>query len=277
MPLTFTAQSESRLPVDVRQLTPDMLVGRSVEEIHELPIGLGNVSTPVSSCFEVSGEVSGHLVFKGKLSNVHHVGHAMRSGFVEVHGDAGSHIGDSMCGGELVVHGSVSDFAGFEMRGGTLVVHGDAGDHVGGCYPGAKHGMNRGTILIDGNAGEGVGYRMRRGTIVVVGDSGAHLGWQMRAGTIAIIGLAKQPIGVDMKRGTIVVNRFADGKDFESGSSFGRGMTGRMPVISMMMKRVRSLLSNYRISASIEEPGEVSSWHGDQLSGCRGEVFRILN
>ena len=51
----------------------------------------------------------------------------MRSGLIEVFGDAGPNTGVLMQGGRIVVRGSTGDFTGAEMRGGEILVEGDAG------------------------------------------------------------------------------------------------------------------------------------------------------
>jgi formylmethanofuran dehydrogenase subunit C len=54
----------------------------------------------------------------------------MRSGLIEVLGDAGSNTGVLMQGGRIVVRGRTGDFTGAEMRGGEIFVEGDAGSFI---------------------------------------------------------------------------------------------------------------------------------------------------
>ena len=51
----------------------------------------------------------------------------MRSGAVEVSGNAGANTGALLQGGRIVVHASTGDFSGVEMRGGDIIVKDDAG------------------------------------------------------------------------------------------------------------------------------------------------------
>ena len=64
--------------------------------------------------------------------------------------------------------------------------------------------MNRGLILVDGNAGNEVGSVMRRGLIVVGGDTGDFTGVFATAGSIIVFGRLGARSGAGMKHGTIV-------------------------------------------------------------------------
>jgi formylmethanofuran dehydrogenase subunit C len=46
--------------------------------------------------------------------------------------------------------------------------------------------MRRGTLLIEGNAGDYCGSRMVAGTIAVMGQTGRYLGYAMRRGTLLL-------------------------------------------------------------------------------------------
>ncbi len=54
----------------------------------------------------------------------------MRSGSLEIMGDAGRNAGVLMRGGRLVVLGRCDDFTAAEMRGGEIFVAGDAGGFI---------------------------------------------------------------------------------------------------------------------------------------------------
>jgi formylmethanofuran dehydrogenase subunit C len=64
--------------------------------------------------------------------------------------------------------------------------------------------MNRGLIIVDGNAGNEVGALMRRGLIVVKGDAGDFAGAFMIAGSIVVSGRLGIRAGAGLLRGTIV-------------------------------------------------------------------------
>ena len=51
----------------------------------------------------------------------------MRSGLIEISGDAGTNTGVLMRDGKIIVRGRTGDFTGVEMRGGEILVEGDAG------------------------------------------------------------------------------------------------------------------------------------------------------
>ena len=54
----------------------------------------------------------------------------MRSGSLDVRGNAGRNTGVLMMGGRLVVRGRCEDFTGTDMRGGEIFVQGDAGGYI---------------------------------------------------------------------------------------------------------------------------------------------------
>ena len=64
--------------------------------------------------------------------------------------------------------------------------------------------MNRGLIIVDGDAGNEVGAVMRRGLIVVMGSVGDFAGAFMIAGSIVIFGRPGIRAGAGMRRGTII-------------------------------------------------------------------------
>ena len=64
--------------------------------------------------------------------------------------------------------------------------------------------MNRGLIIVEGNAGNEAGAVMRRGLIVVTGSAGDFAGAFMIAGSIVIFGRPGIRAGAGMRRGTIV-------------------------------------------------------------------------
>jgi len=67
--------------------------------------------------------------------------------------------------------------------------------------------MNRGLIILEGNAGNEVGAAMRRGLIAVKGDAGDFAGAFMIAGTIVVFGKIGIRAGAGLLRGTIVTFR----------------------------------------------------------------------
>jgi formylmethanofuran dehydrogenase subunit C len=202
--LVLKYHSTTTIPVEAEAITPDHLAGKSPAAIAALPVQHGNAEAPLGEFFTVAGDAGdGHIVIEGDCSRVKWIGAGMRSGRVEVRGDAGMHLGAEMLGGELHVYGRAGDWVGAEMRGGLIHVHGDAGHLVGAGYRGSRHGMRGGTILVDGKAGNEIGSTMRRGLIAIGGDTGDFTGVSLIAGTVLVFGQPGVRVGANMKRGTI--------------------------------------------------------------------------
>lgn len=77
--------------------------------------------------------------------------------------------------------GCAADCIGYRLDRGNIVLHGDAGDYLG-------EEMSGGTITVLGNAGYYAGFCMSGGKITVDGDAGGHLGTYMSGGTIDVHG-----------------------------------------------------------------------------------------
>ena len=204
MSLTLRFHAKTSVPVEIEEVVPDRLQGKSLAEIERLAIGYGNRKLALAELFSVSGDPSdGHIDLEGELAGVHFIGYGMNSGQIHVHGSAGRHVGGAMNGGRITVDGDVGDFAGCEMHGGLIHVAGSAGDLIGAAYPGSKKGMTDGTILIGGDVGSEVGASMRRGTLAVGGSCGDAVGFNMIAGSILVFGSSGARPGAGMRRGTI--------------------------------------------------------------------------
>lgn len=105
------------------------------------------------------------------------------------------------------VHGACGrvKWLGHEMQRGRLVIHGDAGLHTGSA-------MGGGELIVHGAAGDWLGAEMRNGTIRVHGSAGNNVGAAyrggekgMRGGCILIDGDAGHEVGALMRRGLIAV------------------------------------------------------------------------
>ena len=192
--------------VDVSALTPDLLAGKSREDIRRIELPSGNRRLRVADLFDVSGEdAQSSLTIRAGTDKLACVGARMQSGSIAVEGDCGPYVGVGMRGGKILVHGAAGAFVGCGMRGGAIEVRGDAGDFVGGALPGDKQGMRGGSVVIGGSAGDRVGDRMRRGMILIAGDAGAYCGSRMLAGTIVVSGRVGQSPGFALKRGTLLL------------------------------------------------------------------------
>lgn len=100
---------------------------------------------------------------------------------------------------------------------GTLIVRGDAGAYLGA-------GMTGGSIEVTGNVGDWAGADMRGGLLTIRGDTGRYLGASfpggrlgMRDGVILVHGACGEQAGRRMRRGLIAVAGAV-------GACFGRGM-----------------------------------------------------
>ncbi len=200
----LTLKQRPHVPLEAEMLTPDVLAGKSHDEVRALPVVLGKRQCRVDDFFEVEGDGSEELEIRGDVGRVRWIGRCMTRGGIRIDGNAGMHLGAYMKGGTIEVTGNVSDWLGAEMKGGLIRVAGNAGGQVGAAYRGSLSGMREGTILIGGTAGLEVGMRMRRGIIAIKGRVKDFAGLQMKGGTIVLMGGAELRTGAWMVRGTIL-------------------------------------------------------------------------
>ena len=204
--LCLTLKQTPPQVVDASALTPDLLAGKSREEIRRIELPSGNRKLRVGDLFDVSGDgAHSSLTIRSSTDRLACIGARMQGGTVTIEGDCGPYVGLGMRSGKILVNGSAAAFVGCGMRGGSIEVRGDAGDFVGGALPGEKQGMRGGSIVIHGNAGHRAGDRMRRGMILIAGDAGAYCGSRMLAGTIVVSGCVGHSPGFGLKRGTLLL------------------------------------------------------------------------
>lgn len=201
---TLTLKEKLAYPLEAESITPDNFLYKPTAEIANLPAFYGNEAAHLGDFFTVTGNGVAETVVEGDLARVKHVGAGMTQGRITVHGDVGMHLGAGMRGGEIEVLGNAGDWAGAEMTGGKIHIKGNAGHGLGAAYRGSRRGMNRGLIIVDGNAGNEAGALMRRGLIAVLGDVGDFAGAFMIAGSVIAFGRLGERAGAGMKRGTIV-------------------------------------------------------------------------
>ncbi len=269
MTLVLTQQAETTIPIEVQGITPDRLLGNSLQQISRLPVWHGRRKLELGEVFQIDGSMddSMTIIWDGNLRPVHWIGAGMTGGKIQIQSDTGRHIGSQMSGGEIFVTGGVSDFLGVEMTGGQIRVAGNAGDWVGGNYPGTKIGMNRGSILVDGNVGKGAGQAMRRGTIAIGGNVEELVGWNMLAGTILVFGSCGAHPGAGMTRGTIVLG----GEENEPLlPTFRTGGSYTVPILRMLSRWLQQ--QDFHFDSTILE-SRFQQFDGDLLCGGRGEVF----
>jgi formylmethanofuran dehydrogenase subunit C len=201
---TLKLKMQPQAPLEAASVIPDNFLGKSEAEICKLPVIHGNEAAFLADFFEINGTGSADIVLKGDLSRIKSIGAGMTQGKITVNGAAGMHLGAGMRGGEIHAFGDVGDWPGAEMTGGILHIHGDAGHGLGGAYRGSRRGMNRGLIIVQGNAGNEVGATMRRGLIAVMGNTGDFTGAFMIAGSIIVLGKLGIRAGAGLLRGTII-------------------------------------------------------------------------
>jgi len=202
--VTLRLRAPTTIPIEADSICPDLFVSRTLAEIKALPAFYGRRKVTLGDLFEIEGDRSDRVVVEGDLRHVKKIGLRMSHGLVLVRGNAGLHLGAYMRGGEIVVEGNASDWAGAQIQGGFIRIKGNAGHRVGAAYPGEKRGANRGTIIVEGDAGREVGAKARRVLIVVQGNVGEFAGAYMVAGTIIVLGRLGKRAGAGNKRGTIL-------------------------------------------------------------------------
>jgi formylmethanofuran dehydrogenase subunit C len=261
----LTLKVQPAVPLEADTITPDNFLGKTTAEIEALPVYHGNEEARLGYFFAVSGEGTPNIVIEGDLSRVKLIGAGMTQGQITVHGDVGMHLGAGMRGGRILVHGSVGDWAGAEMRGGQIHVKGNAGHGLGGAYRGSPRGMNRGLIIVEGNAGNEVGNTMRRGVIVVGGDTGDFTGAFMIAGSILVFGRLGERAGAGMKRGTIVTYQ-----EPRLLPAFRYACTYRPTFLRLLLRELRGL--GLEIADSYVE-GRYRRYSGDLTALGKGEIL----
>jgi formylmethanofuran dehydrogenase subunit C len=202
--ITLKLKTSSTIPIEADSICPDRFINMSSAEIAKLPVFYGNRKKKLSDLFDIEGNNPEHIIVVGDLSHVKKIGYGMTMGSILIRGNVGKHTGALMSGGEIIIEGNVSDNCGTQMKGGIIRISGNAGHMLGGVYPGEKHGMNRGIIIVEGDCGSDAGAYMRRGLIVVKGNTGDFTGVRMVAGTIMVFGRLGKRAGANMKRGSII-------------------------------------------------------------------------
>ena len=204
--LILTQRQATAQRLDMRAFLPEHLAQLSLAEIAELPLQVGNQTTPAGELFELSGTPCEDLRLVPAADNLDFIGAGMRQGELTVVGNAGDAIGQGMRGGLLRVEGNTGDEAGTGLSGGELRITGNTGERLGGPSLGATQGMSGGQIQVQGSAGDRVGERMRRGLILIQGDVGSWCGVNMIAGTIVVQGRIGAMAGSGMRRGTLLLS-----------------------------------------------------------------------
>jgi formylmethanofuran dehydrogenase subunit C len=261
--LRFVLRAAPDQRLDLSRLTADGLAGLDPAAIEALPLNTGRHRVTVGDIFRVHPGDAAHIVVEGGSARFDRVGEAMRTGLLEVEGDAGQQAGRLMAGGTLTIRGSVGGWAASGLRGGRVEILGDAGDFLAGPLSGERTGMRGGIVLVRGEAGPRAADRLRRGLVIVEGDAGEHAGSGMVAGTLVVCGAVGPLPGILMRRGTIVL-----GKQAELAPSFVA--SGASPVFSQLLARAVAAFSEAAAGCVREA---VARYAGDMAVLGKGEVF----
>ncbi|MBU4607082.1 MAG: formylmethanofuran dehydrogenase subunit C [Methanobacterium sp.] len=208
--IILTPKEQPSVPLELLNVNPDTVAGKSIDEIRQIKIAHGNTEVELSEFFNVKGESSENpseirIVIDGDVYNTKRIGYGMQSGEILVKGNASMYVGTEMKGGKIVVEGNVGSWAGRDMEGGELIIMGNAGDYVGSAYRGDWRGMSGGKITVHGNAGNEIGEYMLGGKIEVKGNATTLAGIHMNGGVLVIHGDATTRVGGEMMNGTIIV------------------------------------------------------------------------
>jgi formylmethanofuran dehydrogenase subunit C len=208
--ITIRLKRPLTVPVDASCISPNLLSGKTTEEILSSQIWEGNKKINLSDIFVVEGDASSsandlQIRLLGDLKKVRSIGRGMTTGLIEVKGDVGMRLGEKMSGGRIIVDGDTGSWTGSRMKSGSIEVHGNAGDFVGAAYRGSRNGMKGGSVVIEGDAGVEIGCWMMGGRIIVKGNAGSFAGVHMIDGTILVEGDCTGRAGAQMTGGKIVV------------------------------------------------------------------------
>jgi formylmethanofuran dehydrogenase subunit C len=268
MPLTLTLRAAPSVPLEIDNLLPEALAGKSSGEIEQLQVLYGNSRVALAELFTVQGDANDLILeLVGNLAGVHRIGARMARGRIHVHGDAGRHAASELAGGEIVIEGNAGDWLAAEMHGGLVRVRGSAANHAGAAYAGSPRGMTGGTVLVHGAAGNQVGTSMRRGLIAIGQTAGDFVGARMWAGTILVGASAGHYPGREMNRGTIAI--FGDRRP-RLLPSFERGITFHPPMLRVLLRHVRRL--KFPFDSALDERA-MELHHGDMLALGRGDIL----
>ncbi len=272
--LFLELKEKPTIPIEAENISTDIVAGKQMQEVRELPIYIGNTKKCLVDFFDLEGEVAAQtadqaIFVEGDLSKVKYIGAKMTAGKVVINGDVGMHLGSQMTGGEIQVNGSTADWAGVEMKGGLLRISGNAGNHLGSVYRGSAEGMTGGCIIVDGDAGQETGSFLRRGMIVVRGNAGPFAGVHMNGGEIFVFGRAAKRLGADAKgNGGFIV---CLGEVEAMLPTYIYDSTYRPTFMRLYLRELNDKLGVKEAGRFIDAP--FKRYHGDTAIGGNSEIF----
>ena len=268
MPLVLTPLANDRGPlaIDLSGIVPHAVRDLGQDAIASLPIRADGRPAQVGELFDVAGDPHDEAIeCRGDFSRVHFLGAGMASGRIDVAGDVGRHAAAGMCGGTLAIEGSAGDWLAAEMTGGEVLVGGSVGHNAAAALPGSQFGMRGGLVVVRGSAGTLAGARMRRGMLAIGGDCGEAAAFELRAGTVVIGGHVGPRPGMGMRRGSVLA--LSDRPAVPP--TFRRGATWQPAFIPLLLRR----LERAGFISARPPSGPWQHWHGDTLTGGRGELL----
>lgn len=261
------------LAIDFTGIVPDVIADLPMASIERLSVLADGRPRRLGDLFWIEGDAAdGRIECVGDFSRVHRLAAGMTRGSMLVHGNVGRHAGEEMSGGMLTIRGDAGDWLAAGMTGGGVLVEGNAGDNAAAALPGNAAGVRGGIIVINGDAGCLAGARMRRGLLGIGGSCGEGAAFELRAGTVVVAGRVGRRAGMGMRRGSLIAVAAAP----EVPPTFALGATWSPTILPLLAGR----LARAGFRAAAERPaafgGIWQQWHGDLLTGGRGEIFHRL-
>ena len=277
MPLVLspsTTAANGPLSIELDGVLPDRLLDLDAAAIARLPVRADGRPCPLGDLFTIHGDATdSRIECVGDFSRVHRLGAGMQRGGITVQGGVGRHAGEAMSGGTLTITGDAGDWLAAGMTGGEVLVEGNAADNVAAALPGDDLGVRGGLIAINGDVGCLAGARMRRGLLGIGGSCGEAAAFEMRAGTVLVAGRVGRRAGMGMRRGSFIALSTVP----DVPPTFSRGAAWSPSVLPLLAGR----LARAGFRATAGRPADAfggvwQQWHGDLLTGGRGEIFHRL-
>jgi formylmethanofuran dehydrogenase subunit C len=252
--------------IDMSPFIPELIGGKSADEIARIPLWVGNRQVDTGELFDVVDSQSETLLIQTDSDKLDRIGANMAEGSILVEGNAGAYLGFAISGGAIRVTGDTGLGAGCAMRAGELTIDGNAGDFLGGALTGDRQGMRGGRILVKGDAGDRAGDLMRRGTILIGGNSGDYCASRMVAGTIVVTGQCGQYTATAMRRGTLITSS----EPTSLPATFNSNGKHTLSFLSLLKQQIASITD---FPGLADFGTEVDRWVGDLSCDGKGEIL----
>lgn len=253
--IMLTPIKKSQYPIIAQCVNPDVFLDKSIEEIANLPIWIGNKQKKLADLFKIEENPNSKytITINGDVKNIKRIGWGMTQGAIIINGNAGMHLGKKMSGGKIVVNGNTEGWTASEMKGGIIEIKGNAGDYLASPYRGSTVGARKGKVIVHGNVGSDAAVYMKSGIIKIHGDAGPFMGFRMGGGVIHVGKNAGTRLGACMTGGKIVVSGKLD---------------TIMPTFS-----IEQIKKKVKIEADDKAVGPFYVFLGDLAESGRGKLF----